>query len=314
MFAMLAVIILAAVSIVAAVLAFKTKVDESLPSYESESARKLRVTYGITSAVTGTIAGVFLVASSVVVISPTEIGVPVAAGTVGEPLNPGIQVKAPWVSVETYPTRPVVVELAGDARVNSRTADAGQLGVEVATRWQVDPARAAELYLQVRTGDDEQISNDLIIKNLRQATNSVYSATGSLVALKDSAATAALIKSELQEQLDKYGVIVEDVNIRSVTPDDRTATVVARKAQQEQETAIATEAKKTAEIEAQRRLIEAQGLKKAATALKGLTPAEASLLCQQTWERANKSAIEAGLVLNTSPCGGSSAGIIVPAK
>jgi regulator of protease activity HflC (stomatin/prohibitin superfamily) len=245
-------------------------------------------------------------------VGPTEVGVPVSVGQVGEPLDPGLHMAALWTTVETYPTRPVVVELSGDSRVQARTADAGQVNVEVAARWMVDPARAKDLYMQVRTGDDEAISQDLVVKNLRQAVGSVYSRMGSLVALNDRAKVTQEVRQALAEQLSPYGIVVEDVNLRSVEPDEKTAAVVARRANQQQETQIAIEAKKTAEIEAQRREIEARGLKRASAALRGLTPAEAALLCQQTWERAVAKTTDAGLALYTSPCGGSGGVIVSP--
>jgi regulator of protease activity HflC (stomatin/prohibitin superfamily) len=195
--------------------------------------------------------------------------------------------------------------------VVARTADAGQVRTEVAARWNVDPARARDLYMQVRTGDDEKISQDVVVKNLRQAVGSVYSRMGTLTALNDRARTTSSIRDSLAEQLAPYGIDVEDVNLRSAEPDERTAAVVARRAQQEQETQIAVEAKKTALVEAQRRKIEADGLRDAATALRGITPAEAGILCQQVWERAVARTSEAGTSLYTSPCGGGSAGVIV---
>jgi regulator of protease activity HflC (stomatin/prohibitin superfamily) len=131
--------------------------------------------------------------------------------------------------------------------------------VEVAARWKVLPADAKNLFMQVRTGDDDRISQDIVVKNLRQAVGSVYSVTGNLDALNDRTKTTQAIKDQLQEQLTAYGIQIEDVNLRSVEPDEKTANTIALYASQQQATRIAEEAKKTATIESQRRLIEAQG-------------------------------------------------------
>lgn len=241
--------------------------------------------------------------TTVTIVKATEVGVPVALGKVGAPLGSGVHLVTPWTRVESYPIRPVAVELAGDSTILARTSDAGQMRVEVATRWQVDPAKAADLYLQVRTGDDEFISESLVVKNLRQAVGVVYSRTPNLEAVNDRENVALQIQEQLQKQLDSYGVIVEDVNLRSVEPDEKTADTISQFARQQQATRIAEEGKKTAKIEAQRRSIEAKGLKRAARVFASVSPAQADVLCQQAWERMQAKALEAGNTLYTSPCG-----------
>ncbi len=266
-----------------------------------------------TAIVVGLITVVVWFFSSFNQVSATEVGVPVSFGSVGEPLQPGVHFVAPWVEVDTYPTRPVTVELAGDNRILARTADAGQMTVEVAARWQVDPRKAKDLYLQVRTGDDDKISQDVVVKNLRQAVGVVYSGITNLDAINDRATVSVKIKDQLQKQLNTYGIDVVDINMRSVEPDERTATTLAAYASQQQATRIATEAKKTAEIEAQRRKIEADGIKTASDAVAGVSGTEAQIICMQIWQQVNTAAIAAGHPVYTSPCGGAATSVVAPA-
>jgi regulator of protease activity HflC (stomatin/prohibitin superfamily) len=242
-------------------------------------------------------------ASTVKLVGPTEVGVPVSFGSVGTPIQSGVNFTAPWVEVETYPTRPVTVELSGDQRILARTADAGQMQVEVAARWKVLPADAKNLFMQVRTGDDDRISQDIVVKNLRQAVGSVYSVTGNLDALNDRTKTTQAIKDQLQEQLSAYGIQIEDVNLRSVEPDEKTANTIALYASQQQATRIAEEAKKTATIESQRRLIEAQGLEQSSNAVAGIDADSAKILCMQIWQQVVSKGIESGTPVYTNPCG-----------
>lgn len=279
---------------------------------DAYDARRTTRTSIIVAVTTGIIAVAFLFIGTFRTVGATEVGIPVSFGTVGEPLNPGIHFVAPWVNVETYPTRPVTVELAGDSKIVARTGDAGQMAVEVAARWKVDPTRARDLYLQVRTGDDERISNEIVTKNLRQAVGQVYSVTGNLDAINDRTKVTQEIKDQLTEQLAAYGITVEDINLRSVEPDEKTAATIAAYASQQQATRIAEEAKKTAEIEAQRRLIEANGLQAAADAVNSVSDAQAAILCMQVWQQTVAKAIEAGQPVYTSPCGGASTTIAVP--
>lgn len=260
--------------------------------------------FGAITAVVALVLGLIIAGFTMVkVVGPTEVGVPVSFGTVSDPVQSGVHIVQPWVEIDTYPTRPITVELAGDDRIIARTADAGQMSVEVATRWRVLPQDAKELYMQVRTGDDDRISQDIVIKNLRQAVGQVYSVTGNLDALNDRTKTTAAIKQQLQEQLDVYGIQIDDVNLRSVEPDEKTANTIALYASQQQATRIAEEAKKTATIEAQRRLIEAQGLEQSANAVTNINAESAKILCMQIWQQVVTKGIDNNVSVYTNPCG-----------
>ena len=248
--------------------------------------------------------------STFTIVRATEVAVPVSFGHVSDPLKPGVHFVAPWVSVETYPTRPVTIELSGNEKILARTADAGQMTVEIAARWRVEPTKAKQLYLQVRTGDDDRISQDIVVKNLRQAVGQVYSVTGNLDALNDRVKTTLAIKAQLDEQLIKYGITIEDINLRSVEPDEKTASTISQYASQQQATRIAEEAKKTATIEAERRVIEAQGLKKAAQAAGGMTSSELQSVCMQVWQQVVTRGIDKGVTVYTNPCNSNSTTVI----
>lgn len=300
--------IIALISVVVAVKASKT--IKSSDQYEDDAVFIRRAGI-ITGSVTGALAVIVLFVSTFTVIGATNVGVPISFGQVGEPLNPGVHFVAPWVRVEDYPTRPVTVELAGENLVLARTAGAGALRVEVAVRWKVDPSRAKDLYLQVRTGDDDRISREIVEKNLRQAVGEIYQMTANLDATQNRDKVTADILARLNTQLDAYGITIEDVNLRSVEPDDKTAETISQLSRQEQATRIAEEGKRTAAVEAERRSIEAEGIRLAAELLAGIAPTAADILCQQAWERQQGAANSAGRSLFTTPCGNGGTGIVV---
>jgi regulator of protease activity HflC (stomatin/prohibitin superfamily) len=276
-------------------------------SYETYNAKRWGLV--VASALT-LVTGIVTFFSTFTIVRATEVAVPVAFGHVSEPLNSGVHFVAPWVSVETYPTRPVTIELSGNDKILARTADAGQMTVEIAARWLVDPTKAKQLYLQVRTGDDDKISQDIVIKNLRQAVGQVYSVTGNLDALNDRLKTTDAILKQLNTQLSKYGITIEDINLRSVEPDEKTAATISQFASQQQATRIAEEAKKTALIEAERRLIEAQGLEKSAKAVAKLSTAQLQVVCMQVWQQVVTKGVEKGVPIYTSPCSASGTSVI----
>jgi regulator of protease activity HflC (stomatin/prohibitin superfamily) len=248
--------------------------------------------------------------STFTIVPATEVGVPVAFGHVGGHLNPGPHFVAPWVVVDKYPTRPITVQLTKGEKVIARTADAGQMSVEIAARWRVEKNDAKTLYFQSRTGDINAISETIVLPNLRQAVGQVYSITGNLDAISDRERVAENVRHQLNKQLSHYGIIVDSVSMRSVEPDNATAATISQYASQQQATRIAEEAKKTATIEAERRIIEAQGLKKAAAASGGMTSAELQSVCMQIWQQVITKGIEKGVAVYTNPCSNGNTSVI----
>lgn len=228
----------------------------------------------------------------------TEVGVPVSFGKVGDPLAPGVHFTAPWVSVETYPTRPLNV----DVTAKVRTADAGQVTVATTARWNVSVARARELYFQTRTGDEERISKEIVSRNLSQAIGETYNKVSNIDATKREGRAEA-IRERLTALTSQYGIDIAVVNVRGIDPDDTTARAIADFAAQIRRTQIAEEANRTAQKEAARRLTEAKGLKDAAAQIPKITGAQAQALCVQAWERM----VSAGHDLYASPCSGTGA-------
>jgi len=252
--------------------------------------------------------------SSFTVVQATQVGVPVSFGHVGKPLDNGIHFVAPWTNVEEYPIRPLTVQLTGNEKVIARTADAGQMSVEIAARWRVEKQDAEKLYYQSRTGDLNAISDNIVLPNLRQAVGQIYSVTGNLDAISNRDKVAEDIRIQLNKQLIPYGITVDTVSMRSVEPDAATASTISLYASQQQATRIAQEATKTATIEAQRRLIEAQGLKTAASAAAGMTASELQSVCMQVWQQVISKGIDKGVPVYTNPCSSATSSVIVNGK
>lgn len=248
--------------------------------------------------------------SCFVIVPQTQAAVPVTVGKIGETLNDGLNPKLPWTKVYTFPTRPVTIEVAGEDRIVSRTADSGQVFTAASVRWKVDKEKAPDLYLQVRTGDDGKISEDVIEKNLRQAVSEVYTKLTNLeVVSGDRAATAEAIQKRLQEQVDIYGIIIEDVNLRSVEPDDKTAATLSQLAEKKQQTLNATQDALTASERAKQQVIEAQAQADSAAILATISPEAQAAQCLAIF----REAVNKGITMYVNPCGGGGgvSGVIV---
>lgn len=110
------------------------------------------------------VAGLSIVGSMVKVIEPGSVGVQHAFGTVGaEPLLPGIRFVSPWSSVERYSTREEQWPAAGESVEQISALSKEQMGmeIEVAIRYQIRPADAPRLFLEI--GNQEQIEN--VVRN-----------------------------------------------------------------------------------------------------------------------------------------------------
>ena len=115
---------------------------------------------GIGLAVAGVILMLF---STVVVIEPGQVGVRHAFGYVDPvALMPGIRYVPPWSSVERYSTREEQFP-TGDEPETITALSSEQMGmsVEVAIRWQVDPALAPRIFMEI--GNESQIHN--VVRN-----------------------------------------------------------------------------------------------------------------------------------------------------
>jgi prohibitin 2 len=105
-----------------------------------------------------------IIGSTVKVIEPGSVGVQHAFGTVSPtPLLPGIRVVPPWSSVERYSTREEQWPGAGDNAESIAALSKEQMGmqIDVAIRYQIQPADAPRLFLEI--GDQQQIEN--VVRN-----------------------------------------------------------------------------------------------------------------------------------------------------
>jgi hypothetical protein len=230
-----------------------------------------------------------------------EVGIPVAFGNVGQAMGPGIHLVWPWVKVETYPIRPLAVP---DITIKARTNQGGQFTVIVGARWSTNKAEARNLYYQVRTGNEDQITVNVVDKALGQTVQNVYSTLQNADAINERAVVEDKLMAELKSQLEPFGIQANNVFLREVEPDKETAATIAQLTSQQQATKVAIASQQTAEEDAKARQITAEGLAAATQSMpKELTETQLKMLCLQAWERQIATATSKGITLYTTPCG-----------
>ncbi len=292
------------VTILISVILFVLIIAGAVVMVMSKSGKTRVIARNVAAAFSGLQLGL-IIGGSVVVIGATEVGVPISFGRLGDPMRSGVHLKAIWTKVEKFPVRPLS---APDVEITARTSQAGQVKAVVGARWHIAPEGAREAYLQVRTGDEDRITKEVVDKALGQAVGNVFVKLDNGAATTDRTAIESGIKTELTRLAQPFGVSIDNVFVRSVEPDAKTADALARVAAQQRETEIAKESQQTATEQNKARLIDATGARSAAAQLpSGLTQAQVDALCLQVWERTAAKAIAAGQPLYTSPCGASSA-------
>jgi regulator of protease activity HflC (stomatin/prohibitin superfamily) len=239
-------------------------------------------------------------------VSATEVAVPITFGNVGTPVGPGgLHTKAPWTSIETLPVRPFT--LPEDIQVSARTSQGGNVIARFGARWQVDKNDAGKVYLQVRTGDEEKISKDLVEKSLATAVGNVYVKYDNSTATTSRVQAETEVLAEVNRLLDSYGVNVTQVFLRQVDPDEKTKDSLNRLSAAKNETLIATQKVATATQEALAAAEAAKGAQKATAEIpNNLTAQQVTLYCAQLWAQAQSDATNKGTTLWTTPCGGAS--------
>lgn len=247
------------------------------------------------------IAIVIILFKSVFYVSATEVGVPITFGKVGHSVGSGMHMKAPWTSVVTLPVRPFT--LPEDITVNARTNQGGNVAAKYGARWVVDAKDAGKVYLQVRTGDEEKISKDLVEKSLATAIGNIYSGYDNTVATTARVDAEQKVLAEVNRILEPYGVNVTQVFLRQVDPDDKTADSLKRLSTAKNETDIATQKVQTAIQEARAATEAAKGAKSSTDQIPAnLTPQQVTLYCAQLWAEAQAQASAKGQTLWTTPC------------
>jgi regulator of protease activity HflC (stomatin/prohibitin superfamily) len=239
----------------------------------------------------------------ITVVQPTEVGVPISFGNVGQPMSSGLHVVAPWVNVETYPVRPFPVD---PLDVNARTRQSGSVQYRVQARWHVESDKASQVYLQIRSGDEDKIRDQVVDPSLTTAVGNVAVTFDNLEATTQRERFESELLAETQRLVTPYGLKIDQVFVRHIEPDQATSASISQLAQQQQQTRIASERVNTATQEALARAEEAKGLQKAATDVGNMSPTQLQAVCLQAWERVATAAANRGVPVYSQPCSASS--------
>jgi prohibitin 2 len=212
------------------------------------------------------------VGSSLVIIAPGEVGAVVSSftGTQPEPLTPGMHFVAPYVNtVVRYSTREQVYtmtklasegQVKGDDSLWSPTSEGLQVGVDSSTRYAINPTKVKFVHDTYADGYNEILVRPAIrsIVRLYVSQNTVTDVYGPKRKEIQSAIEAAL-----RTRFEEAGLVLLSFDIRNVNFTDDYAKAIELKQIAQQQAEQMQFVLQKEKQEADRKQVEAEGVKQA---------------------------------------------------
>ncbi|WP_135612918.1 prohibitin family protein [Methanococcoides sp. AM1] len=208
-----------------------------------------------------------LFGSIFVSIGAGEVGVKFSqfGGVQDDELGEGLHIVPPWVSVTKYSVRSEVYtmsarssegEVTGDDQINALTNEGLTLGLDISVRYRLVSEDASEVHTKLGTGYAEKIIRPTIKSVIREVVSrntamEVYGEQRELVATE--------MVDEMEAALLEDGIIVEEVLLRNVRLPEKVADAIESKLQADQEAQRMVFVKEKEQLEAERKIIEANG-------------------------------------------------------
>ncbi|MFD9124297.1 prohibitin family protein [Kitasatospora sp. NPDC059571] len=264
---------------------------------------RLATAGAVLSLTAGLLAGLATVAY---VVEPYEVAVPTTLGSVGSTWQSGLHLKSPLTDVTTFSTRPADLDLTGRDTVEVRSSEGGVLYADLTVKWSIDPAHTQALFKLAGSGT--AVQQRLVYPDSREIVRNVFARHTTVEGYSSQReAIGAEIGRLITERLAPRGILVNGVNLRNVKPSDDLQKAIDLKIQQDQATARAEAAVRTAKAEAEKRKIDSESTAAANTVIaNSLTDRMLMSQCIDAF----KAAAEKNPVY-ASPCGSTGTPVIV---
>ncbi len=184
---------------------------------------------GGAAAVVAAVAVVVIVGSFFAVVPANTVAVPVAFGRAGVPLRSGIHVVTPWTETTEFSTRVQELsmlratdegDLGKDDSVDIIAKGGGAMKVDLTIRFTVDPTQVDLVFREA--GSLDVVKDRFVRPIARDIARNVF---GQFTAEEGYSTARAEIGAEitagLQKALAVHGILVEQVNVRDVLPEQQ---------------------------------------------------------------------------------------------
>jgi len=205
----------------------------------------------------------------------------VPAGVVGVRFDPfgggiserqyteGLHIKSPWVTIYGYNAKTQVFTMAGSdesstdithgSSVQNVTNEGLYITLDLSVQYKIDPTKAWSIRQNI--GEDGDYQQIVVLPQIRSTLRDVVSQhSAAEIYGEGKAIVESEIYADLSAKLAQYNIIVESVLLRNVVLPDQLVESIELKKAAEQEALRMEYVLQTSEYEAQRKVIEAQGI------------------------------------------------------
>ncbi|ABE52108.1 prohibitin family protein [Methanococcoides burtonii] len=207
-------------------------------------------------------------------------------GVMDDELGEGLHIVPPWISVTKYSVRSEMYtmsgraaegEVVGDDQINALTNEGLTLGLDISVRYRLVADDASVVHSKLGTSYAQKIIRPTIKSVIREVVSgqtamAIYGEQRDLVATE--------MQLEMEKALVGDGIIVEEVLLRNVQLPTKIADAIESKLQADQDAQRMIFVKQKEQLEAERRIIEANGIANA-TIVEATGEAEALRLVNQ---------------------------------
>lgn len=188
---------------------------------------------------------------------------------VGATVQPGLHLKAPWVQTLPYDVRNNTITYVGAGTDNNSGGSATgpqvtfqdkegvSANLDIVVRYSIVPTAAESIY--ARYGTQESFVAQVITNDVRTVSRNVPAGFGTIELLNDRAAAGEKIREALAERWEDDGIIVEAVNLQEIRYPQAVTDRFAEAQNSRIEVDRAQADQDRARVEAETRVIAAQG-------------------------------------------------------
>ncbi|WP_297342467.1 SPFH domain-containing protein [Amnibacterium sp.] len=264
--------------LLAAVLLFIVLAGRSRRSKGAESAPQRRNRFiGLAGATVAALLGLLLLGGSSVYAQDTGDASVIVSWTgdiLGQEITPGLHVKAPWSTVDTFSVRNQQVVFAGNRAETDYTggsalgpditvqdSDGVTSNIDIAVRYSIRPDQVTTIYRQFR--DETNFVSQFVTQDIRSTVRDAPNSFTTLELITKRAEVNTAIQTALEQRWKGTGVTVDSVSLQQITPP--ASVTAAYAAAQNAQIKVTTEQNnlKAAQVSAQQQVVQAEAKAKA---------------------------------------------------
>ncbi|TGC11350.1 prohibitin family protein [Methanolobus halotolerans] len=187
-------------------------------------------------------------------------------GVEEEELGEGLHIVPPWVSVTKYSVRSETYtmseaqnegQITGDDQIKALTVEGLTLGLDITVRYRLIPDDVSNVHQKLGANYAEKIIRPTIRSSIREV---VATKTALQVYGEERQLVAGEMLMSIDNALGNDGIVVEEVLVRNVVLPTKVAEAIEAKLQADQDAQRMIFVKQKEQLEAERKIIEANGI------------------------------------------------------